>query len=42
MMVQSPLELYTTFLGFKYYDLIWTVCARFGIVYLPFFDVDDQ
>lgn len=36
MMVQSPLELYTTFLGFKYYDLIWEVCSRFGIVYLPF------
>jgi hypothetical protein len=36
MMVQSPLELYTTFLGFKYYDLIWTVCSRFGIAYLPF------
>lgn len=36
MMVQSPLELYTTFLGFKYYDLIWKVCTRFGIAYLPF------
>jgi hypothetical protein len=36
MMVQSPLELYTTFLGLRNYDLIWKVCTRFGIAYLPF------
>ncbi len=36
MMVQSPLELYTTVLGLKYYDLIWQVCTEFGIAYIPF------
>ncbi len=36
MMVPSPLSLYTTYLGFKYYDLIWELCSKTGLVYFPF------
>ena len=36
MMVQTPLELYTVVLGFKYYDLMWEMFRVFGLVYLPF------
>ncbi|MCD6056253.1 MAG: conjugal transfer protein TraG, partial [Gammaproteobacteria bacterium] len=36
MVVSSPLELYTVYLGWRQYDVIWQACSEFGLCWLPF------
>ena len=36
MVVSNPLELYTVYLGWREYDVIWQACIQFGLAWLPF------
>src|SRR5690606_12044351 len=36
MVVSNPLELYTVFLGWRQYDVIWDACVEFGLAWVPF------
>ena len=36
MRVDSPMELYTTFYGWYYYDQLWSVLLGTGLAFLPF------
>lgn len=36
MVVSSPLELYTVYLGWRQYDVIWQACIQFGLAWVPF------
>ncbi len=36
MTVSSPLELYTVYLGWRQYDVIWQACIQFGLAWVPF------
>jgi len=36
VVVSNPLELYTVYLGWREYDVIWQACIAFGLAWLPF------
>lgn len=36
MIVSNPLELYTVYIGWQQYDVIWQTCIDTGLAYLPF------
>ena len=36
MVVTSPVELYTVYLGWHQYDVLWDACKAFGLAWLPF------